>query len=58
MIAIDNNRINRCKQDRNYVATECRGSEYVSAAWDDSLNCVLEAYYGPSSSDFKLTYHR
>lgn len=57
MIAINKERINRCKQNHNYVATECRGAEYVSAAWDDTLNCVLEAYYGPNSSDFNLTYH-
>lgn len=58
MIAIDNQRIARCHEDHNYVATECRGSEFASAAWDNTLNCVLEAYYGPTAAEFKLTYHR
>lgn len=57
MIAIDNQRIARCHEDHNYVATECRRAEYVSAAWDDTLNCVLEIHYGPNFSDFNLTYH-
>lgn len=58
MIAIDNKRITRCHAEHNYVATEVRGAEYCTAAWDETLNCVVEAYYGPSYTDFTLTYHR
>ena len=57
MIAIDNQRIARCHEDHQYVATEVRGQEYVVACWDDATGCVLESYYGESSSDFRLNFH-